>query len=628
MTLRGTLRLVIFGALLLVSTVAARAEKRVALVIGNDRYVTLPTLQKAANDAAAVGDTLSKLGFDVVRGRDLGRQAMIDKIAEFTSKLEAGDTAMFFYAGHGVAIGGVNYLVPTDTPAATVEARVRGASITEADVIAEIQARGARVAVLVIDACRDNPFPRSGTRMVGNTRGLAGPSFARGVFVLYSAGSGQTALDRLEKNDPNRNSVFTRVFVEHLAKPGVHLGDLAVEVREKVAEIALRAKNDNGEPEPHEQTPAYYDQTIGGRIFLAGRSVTVEERRLIAPPVVQPPPADEIAWSDLQNTRDVAALRQFTAAFPKSAHRRPAELRIASLVREQAAEAEAERKRLAAEQAAQEKVQREAATRAEQERKRMAAEQAARDKASLGEALRAEAERRRLADENVAQEKAQRDAAAKAEEERLRLAAEQSKRDSANAAKTETQVALMTPPAGPAPTAKPVLEGGALVMEIKKELKRVGCYPGGIDDKWATAKDSIRKFARIAKLSLVPEQPGNDLLDSIRGKTERVCPLECGTRESEKDGRCIAKSCPRGQTIGSDGRCKTTNEGKDASLAPDTKPEKPSVKTGSAAKCSQYHNEVGCRCAVQVGGWVTDDDWRHGGNSDAYMKCLLARGVR
>ena len=188
------LKALVFGGLIVLSSLLgseAMAQKRVALVIGNDRYATLPHLQKAANDAAAVGDALAKLGFDVVRGRDLGRQAMIDKLAEFTAKLEAGDTAMFFYAGHGVAIGGVNYLVPADTPAATVEARVRGASITENDVIAEIQAKGARVAVLVVDACRDNPFPRAGTRMVGNTRGLAGPSFARGVFVLYSAGSGE-----------------------------------------------------------------------------------------------------------------------------------------------------------------------------------------------------------------------------------------------------------------------------------------------------------------------------------------------------------------------------------------------------------------------------------------------------
>ena len=254
----------------------AFAEKRVALVIGNDRYVNLPQLQKAANDADAVGNTLAKLGFEVVRGRDLGRQGMIDKLAEFTTRLEAGDTAVYFYAGHGVAIGNVNYLVPTDAPAADLEARVRGASVAEPDVIAEIQAKGARVAVLVLDACRDNPFPRQGTRSVGNTRGLASSSPARGVFVLYSAGAGQTALDRLTRNDPDRNSVFTRVFIEQLAKPGLHLGDLAVEVREKVAAIALKATNDRGEAAPHEQTPAYYDQTIGGRVFLNSRSVAVE----------------------------------------------------------------------------------------------------------------------------------------------------------------------------------------------------------------------------------------------------------------------------------------------------------------------------------------------------------------
>jgi hypothetical protein len=152
------------------------------------------------------------------------------------------------------------------------EARVRGNSVAEGDIVGEIQAKGARVAVLVIDACRDNPFPRSGTRSIGNTRGLADAKPARGVFTIYSAGIGQTALDRLEKNDPNPNSVFTRVFVQQLVRADLHLADLAVDVRERVAELALQAKDDAGRPEPHEQTPAYYDQTIGGRFYLAGRA--------------------------------------------------------------------------------------------------------------------------------------------------------------------------------------------------------------------------------------------------------------------------------------------------------------------------------------------------------------------
>lgn len=234
--------------LLLLAVVAAatcigapvRAEKRVALVIGNDRYANLPAerqLQKAVNDAEAVGDTLARLGFEVIRGRNLGRQGIIDKLSELTAKLAPGDTAAFFYAGHGVAIGGINYLVPSDAPLVTpdAEARVRGASVSEPDLIAEIHSKSPRVAFLAIDACRDNPFPRSGGRSIGQTRGLAEAKPVRGVFTVYSAGIGQTALDRLEPNDHDRNSVFTRVFVEQLARPGVDLGSLAVEVRERVA---------------------------------------------------------------------------------------------------------------------------------------------------------------------------------------------------------------------------------------------------------------------------------------------------------------------------------------------------------------------------------------------------------
>ena len=257
---------------------AARAEKRVALVIGNDRYINMALdrqLRKAVNDANTVAAAMRSLGFEVIVGTDLGRQAMIDKLAEFTARLEAGDTAAIFFAGHGVAIQGVNYLIPSDVPAVSegAEARVRGASLAEPDIIAELQAKSVRVALLVIDACRDNPFPRAPGRSIGNTRGLTDAKPARGVFTLYSAGIGQTALDRLSDRDDANNSVFTRIFAEQLLRPELHLGDMAVEVRERVAALALQATDGSGQPAPHEQTPAYYDQTLGGRIFL-GRTVS------------------------------------------------------------------------------------------------------------------------------------------------------------------------------------------------------------------------------------------------------------------------------------------------------------------------------------------------------------------
>jgi hypothetical protein len=272
----------------------ALAEKRIALAIGNDRYPNLPPdrqLKKAVNDAGTVADSLKSLGFEVIVGTNLGRQAMIDKLAEFTARLEPGDTAALFFAGHGVAIAGVNYLIPSDVPAVTegAEARVRGASLAEPDLIAELQAKSVRVALLVIDACRDNPFPRAAGRSIGNTRGLADAKPARGIFTLYSAGIGQTALDRLSGNDPAHNSVFTRVFAEQLKRPELHLGDLAVEVRERVAELALKATDDGGQPAPHEQTPAYYDQTLGGRIYLAGVTPAKRVPEPVGIPVAVPP---------------------------------------------------------------------------------------------------------------------------------------------------------------------------------------------------------------------------------------------------------------------------------------------------------------------------------------------------
>src|SRR5262245_1828407 len=186
--------------------VPASAEKRFALVIGNDRYPNLPAteqLKKAVNDARAVGDALERLGFEVIRGENLGRQGLVDKLDELTRRITPGDTAFFFFAGHGVAIGGGNYILPSDVPMieSGQETRLARASLGENDIVADLQARGVRVAVVVLDACRNNPFRRPGVRTVGAERGLARIDPVRGIFTLYSAGIGQTALDSLGRSD-------------------------------------------------------------------------------------------------------------------------------------------------------------------------------------------------------------------------------------------------------------------------------------------------------------------------------------------------------------------------------------------------------------------------------------------
>src|SRR5262249_12591516 len=182
------------------------AAKRVALVIGNNDYENVPKLQKAVNDAEAISQELAKLGFDVVSAENVGRRAMSRALVELEGKIESGDTALIYFAGHGFAVDGTNYLLPVDVPAAGPgeEGLVRDGSFAANGLSDRLQEKGAATVILILDACRDNPFALKGKRSVGGlTRGLARMDPAEGMFVLFSAGQGQSALDRLSDIDEN-----------------------------------------------------------------------------------------------------------------------------------------------------------------------------------------------------------------------------------------------------------------------------------------------------------------------------------------------------------------------------------------------------------------------------------------
>jgi uncharacterized caspase-like protein len=201
------------AALLLMLAAPAEAEKRVALVIGNNDYKNVPKLQKAVNDARTMGETLKQLGFSVMVAENQTQQAFSQTLLAFDAAVEPGDTAFFFYAGHGFEIAGQNFLLPTDVPAAGEgqEELVRDASVLADRIIERLQNKKVRTAILVFDACRNNPFERSGTRAVAGGGGLAPMTqLPEGVFSVFSAGPRQTALDRLSNRDDNPNSVFTR----------------------------------------------------------------------------------------------------------------------------------------------------------------------------------------------------------------------------------------------------------------------------------------------------------------------------------------------------------------------------------------------------------------------------------
>jgi hypothetical protein len=314
----------------------AQAQARLALVIGIDRYPNLPAeqqLKKSLNDANAVADALEGLGFQVMRGHDVGRRAMLDLLAVFTSRLQANDIAAVFFAGHGVAIDGSNHLIPADVPDMShgSEAMLREAAIAEGELVERIQARAPRLTVLVIDAFRGNPFPaRAEGRAIGDPRGLLAGRPTPGLFSIYSAMPGQTALDRLHADDTHRNSLFGRVFVEHLRNPRLDLETLASAVGQRVAALARIASVGIGEP-PHQQTPVHSNQIGGGQVFLQGPARGGRMSSLDDSVWDRKRPADEVIWDLIQASDNPSEFRDFLQRYPSSARAADARARLREL---------------------------------------------------------------------------------------------------------------------------------------------------------------------------------------------------------------------------------------------------------------------------------------------------------
>ena len=262
--------------------VPAYAQKRIALVIGIDAYQHLPPLQKAVGDARAVAALLKdELGFTVLASENPTRSQMARKLAELDGVVAAGDTVLFFFAGHGVALStSENVLLPADiaSPGPGQEGLVRDDGFAVDGIIRRIQQRGATVALMILDACRDNPFEQAGVRSIGVTRGLARVDAPQGVFVLFSAGLGQKALDRLSSDDASPTSVFTRHLIPALQTPGLSHVQIAKRVQQEVSALARTVS--------HAQQPAYYDQIEGDVILRGGAAATAAAS--IRPPIALP----------------------------------------------------------------------------------------------------------------------------------------------------------------------------------------------------------------------------------------------------------------------------------------------------------------------------------------------------
>ena len=270
------------AAAMLCAAPAAAAPDRVALVFGNGAYRHVPALTNPGNDATDMAAALRRIGFDVVEGRDLDKRGMEAKIIEFSRKLDAANLALFFYAGHGLQVGGKNYLVPVD---AKVEraADLGFETIDVSQVLAQMEG-DKRVNLVFLDACRDNPLARSlarsmGTRSSAVGQGLASIQSAVGTMIGYATQPDNVALD-----GSGRNSPFTTAMLKHLPTPGL---DVSVIMRRVRADV-VQATGQKQVPWDH--------SSLMGDVVLVPVAASPAAAAAPPPPAAPPPaPRQEMA---------------------------------------------------------------------------------------------------------------------------------------------------------------------------------------------------------------------------------------------------------------------------------------------------------------------------------------------
>jgi hypothetical protein len=313
----------ISAAALLVSANAALADKRVAFVVGNGAYKNVAALPNPAVDAKSMAKLLRNVGFDVVEGSNLTRDKMTEKLLDFGKKAEGADVALFFYAGHGIAVNGTNYLLPVDADLKS-EMDVKLGAAINVDLTLEQTMGDAKVKLVFLDACRDNPFAAKirsakATRSVSVASGLAEMKSGEGTLIAFATGPGQTALD----GEAGTNSPFTRALMANIASPGVEIQQAMTKVRAQVNEET----NKNQLPWGH--------TNLIGTVYLnpapAASGSVVEAPNT---PAAVAGPASEVElefWRSIKDSNKPEELNAYLTNYPNGTFKSIALARIASL---------------------------------------------------------------------------------------------------------------------------------------------------------------------------------------------------------------------------------------------------------------------------------------------------------
>ena len=282
----------IFVVALLSGTPGSQAQgRRVALVIGNSAYVSATKLDNPINDAEDMAATLERLGFAVLKGIDLSKAGMDAIIRQFAEAMGGAKAGLLFYAGHGLQVGGQNYLVPIDAKLTTSSAL--DFEMVRLDLIQRAMEREASTNIIMLDACRDNPLARNLARALGTRSSQVGHGFApaesgEGTLISFSTQPGNVALD-----GSGRNSPFASALLKHIATPGDDLPTILINVRNDVM-VATDRK----------QVPWEHSAMTARFFFTQPRAAANQQ--------------DELAlWNLVKESSDPAEVRSYLRRFPQ-----------------------------------------------------------------------------------------------------------------------------------------------------------------------------------------------------------------------------------------------------------------------------------------------------------------------
>ena len=292
-------------ALLLAGTALAQpAERRVALVIGNGQYQHVPRLANPTSDARLIADTLMSLGFMLVGGKaqfDLDKLGFDRTVQAFGTAIQGAGVALFYYAGHGVQVRGANYLVPVSanpTREADVDFQLLNADL----VLRQMEGAGTRLNLLLLDACRNNPFAGRGLRTAGG--GLAQMQAPEGTLISYATQPGNVALDGTDGHSP-----YTKALASAFKKPGLDL--FAV-----FNETGLEVKQRTGGA----QQPWVSNSPIAGQFYFASTPAQAPAAQTQPPPASTVGNADavEIAfWNSVKDATNPDAFHAYLQQYPQ-----------------------------------------------------------------------------------------------------------------------------------------------------------------------------------------------------------------------------------------------------------------------------------------------------------------------